>query len=332
MNIKDKAIIVTGGLGFIGSNLIAALEKKGYGNIVVVDYFGCDEKWKNVAKRNNILTYINPDNLFQEIENFKHPILSVIHLGAISSTTEKNVDLVIRTNYDLSFKLYCWCSTHKISFIYASSASVYGNAISFHDSQSLRGIENLRPLNAYGWSKKIFDSKVARNNGFCNGVNQVVGLRFFNVYGPNEYHKGNQSSVILHFYNQLMADKDIKLFKSIDPAISDGEQMRDFVYVDDCTSVIIWMLEHPEVSGLFNVGTGVARSYNDVAKNVMAMLNRQYKIDYIEMPYNLITQYQNFTQAEIDKLRKVGYNEAFRPIENGIKTYINILKQREYYI
>lgn len=332
MNTKDKTIIITGGLGFIGSNLIAALEKKGFNNIVVVDYFGCDEKWRNVANRSNIIKYINPNNLFRELEHLRQPILSVIHLGGISSTTEKDVDLIIKTNFDLSFQLYCWCKSHKISFVYASSAAVYGNARAFTDSQSSKDIESLKPLNAYGWSKKILDAKIARDNGFSNGVNQVVGLRFFNVYGPNEYHKGNQSSVIFHFYYQLIADGEIKLFKSTDPSIQDGEQKRDFVYVEDCISVIIWMIEHPDVSGLFNVGTGVARSYNDVANIVRTTSSKKNKINYIEMPNNLISQYQNFTQAELDKLRKVGYDGAFKSIEEGIKAYINILKQREHYI
>lgn len=328
----NKKIIVTGATGFIGSNLLAELELRGYEQIIAVDWFGSEEKWKNVAKRSKVY-YLNPEKLKEYIDHNNDSIDCLVHLGALSSTTETDGDAVVSTNYRLTIELFEICSRWNISFIYASSAATYGNGeYGYIDDSSVEFLAKLRPLNIYGWSKKQIDLYIARIGGFDNGANQVVGLRFFNVYGPNEYHKGNQKSIVEPFMHQLLIDGKIHLFKSNSDDIEDGNQARDFIYVDDCIDVISWFLEHKSVSGLYNVGTGIATTYNDIAKFISETVNRACSIEYIDMPDNLTTQYQNYTCADMTKLRSVGYSKEMICTKEGIRDYIqNFLTKQDKY-
>lgn len=239
-------IIVTGGAGFIGSNILAELEKQRYKDIVVVDWLGNEDKWKNIAKR-ELAAIIAPENMFDYMEKHKEDITAVIHMGAISTTTETDVDLIIRSNFELSWKLWEFCRDNEKQFIYASSAATYGDGSQgFKDDNDLSALNALHPLNPYGWSKALFDRKVARE--VLEGrklPKQYVGLKFFNVYGPNEYHKGGQKSVIAHIFPQVKNDEETLLFKSYNPDYKDGEQLRDFVWVGDIVAVILWMLQNP---------------------------------------------------------------------------------------
>lgn len=239
-------IIVTGGAGFIGSNILAGLEKQGYKDIVVVDWLGNGDKWKNIAKR-ELAAIIAPENMFDYMGKHKDEITAVIHMGAISTTTETDVDLITRSNFELSWKLWEFCRDNEKQFIYASSAATYGDGSQgFKDDNDLSALNALRPLNPYGWSKALFDRKVARE--VLEGrklPKQYVGLKFFNVYGPNEYHKGGQKSVIAHIFPQVKNNEEVKLFKSYNPKYRDGEQLRDFVWVGDIAAVILWMLKIP---------------------------------------------------------------------------------------
>ena len=255
-------IIVTGGAGFIGSNIVAELEKQGYKDIVVIDWLGCEDKWKNIAKR-ELAAIITPEHTFEYINNHRSEIQAIIHMGAISTTTEKDADLIIQSNFQLSWDLWCFCRDNNKQFIYASSAATYGDgSLGFNDNDELEHLNSLRPLNPYGWSKALFDRKVAREiKENRRTPKQYVGLKFFNVYGPNEYHKGGQKSVVAHIFPQVKENKEVKLFKSYNPQYEDGQQLRDFVYVKDCVDVILWLLKNPNISGLFNVGTGEARSF-----------------------------------------------------------------------
>jgi len=328
----NKKIIVTGATGFIGSNLLAELELRGYEQIIAVDWFGSEEKWKNVAKRSKVY-YLNPEKLKEYIDHNNDSIDCLVHLGALSSTTETDGDAVVSTNYRLTIDLFETCTRWNISFIYASSAATYGNGeYGYIDDSSVEFLAKLRPLNLYGWSKKQIDLYIARTGGFDNGANQVVGLRFFNVYGPNEYHKGNQKSIVEPFMHQLLIDGKIHLFKSSSDVIEDGNQARDFIYVDDCIDVICWFIEHNSVSGLYNVGTGIATTYNDIAKLISETVSSTCSIEYIDMPDNLNSQYQNYTCADMTKLRSVGYSKEMICTKEGIRDYIqNFLTKQDKY-
>lgn len=328
----NKKIIVTGATGFIGSNLLAELETRGYEQIVAVDWFGVEGKWKNVAKRSRVY-YLDPEKLTEYVNENHDSIDCLIHLGAISSTTENDGDAVVSTNYRLSIDLFEICSRWNISFIYASSAATYGNGASgYIDNSSVEFLANLRPMNLYGWSKNQTDLYIARKNGFDEDSTQIVGLRFFNVYGPNEYHKGIQKSIVEPFMSQLLTVGSIRLFKSNVDDIKNGNQSRDFIYVNDCVDVIIWFIEHKSVSGLFNVGTGVATSYNQMAQYISEAMERPCNIEYIDMPENLLSQYQNFTCADMTKLRNIGYTREMTSAKDGIRDYIhNFLTKQDKY-
>ena len=321
-------IVVTGATGFIGSNLLYGLERAGYTDIVAVDTFGCGEKWKNVAKR-TMPVYISPEELMPYLHDNKYSIGDIVHLGAISSTTEKDVDAIIAANYSLTTELFRFCLENGISLIYASSAATYGNGENgFSDNEDLSYLSSLRPQNAYGWSKNLVDMYVAQNGGFNKKKSpSIVALKFFNVYGPNEYHKGSQKSVINTFYNQLITTGSMKLFRSNNPEIADGEQKRDFVSVDDCVNVILWFLSYYKqtrkgISGIYNVGTGVPATFNQVASFVAKAAGKECKIEYVDMPENVSAHYQNYTCADITKLRNSGYTFEMTSIEQGIKNYI----------
>lgn len=316
-------IIVTGGTGFIGSNILKGLEDKGYKNLVSVDWLGADDKWKNISKR-NLSHIVFPEDLDVFLKEHVDEIETVIHMGAISCTTETDVDLIVKTNIHLTSSLWKFCSNNDKRFIYASSAATYGSGENgFNDSDSAEYLNSLRPLNAYGWSKALFDRMVAENIRKKDKLpRQHVGLKFFNVYGPNEYHKGSQKSVVAHIFPDALNNRPVKLFKSYNPSFADGEQLRDFVWVGDIVKVVLWFLENKNVNGLFNVGSGKPRSFNDLANATFSALGKYPLISYIDMPESLQKKYQYFTQADITKLRSVGFIEPMTSLEDGIKKYV----------
>ncbi len=317
-------IIVTGGAGFIGSNLIAGLQDKGLNDLVVCDLLGSDDKWKNIAKR-EVRDIIKPERLLEYMDKHKDDIEAIFHMGAISSTTEADADLIIETNFYLSRELWKWCAEHEVRFIYASSAATYGDGThGFKDDNTPDALAQLQPLNAYGWSKHVFDRRISRivSDKSEKYPPQRVGLKFFNVYGPNEHHKGEQASVISKLYPQVEVGAAARLFKSHNPDYEDGGQLRDFIYVEDCVDVMLWFYDHPDVNGLYNVGTGKARSFKDLAEGVFKALDMTPKINYIEMPEELSHKYQYFTEADMSKLREAGYDKPFTELEEGIRRYV----------
>ncbi len=315
-------IIVTGGAGFIGSNLVAGLEEAIGGDIVVVDRLGTGDKWRNIAKR-ELAELVEPDGLFDLLERHRGDVEAIFHLGAISSTTETDADLIVRENLTLPMRLWHWCAENRTRLIYASSAASYGDGSDgFDDDMRPEALATLRPLNPYGWSKHLFDRRAVRLA--ASGVHppQWAGLKFFNVYGPNEYHKGSMKSVVAQITPKILAGETAKLFKSHHPDYADGGQLRDFVYVDDCVRVMLWLLETPRVNGLFNLGTGAARSFADLAHAVFAALGQDPRIDYIDMPEAIRDRYQYFTQARMERLRETGYPGQFTPLEEGVRRYV----------
>ena len=316
-------IIVTGGAGFIGSCILAALQDAGYRDLVVIDYLGTDEKWKNIAKR-ELADCVHPDDADAYLAAHADEVQAIIHMGAISSTTETDADLINRSNFNLTHKLWDFCCRQQCSFIYASSAATYGaGELGFRDDETQEHLNALRPLNCYGWSKAAFDRKMARERDEHRPTPpQYAGLKFFNVYGPNEYHKGSMMSVIAHIFPIAKQNEEVKLFKSYHPDYKDGWQLRDFVWVGDIAKVVLWLLKHPEVSGLFNVGAGEARSFYDLAAATFAALGLEPKIGYKEMPESLRPKYQYYTKADISKLRAAGYTEPMTPLEEGVRRYV----------
>ena len=315
-------IVATGGAGFIGSNLVAALERRAL-PVVVVDRLGTSEKWRNIAGR-ELHELLPPERLFAFLAANAARIEMVFHLGAISSTTETDADLIVENNFRLSVDLWRWCADHRVRFVYASSAATYGDgSAGFIDDGSIAGLARLRPLNAYGWSKHLFDRWLARAALSDEaGPPQSVGLKFFNVYGPNEYHKGDMMSVVARLYPQISAGQPARLFKSYRPDVPDGGQSRDFIWVGDCVGVMLWLLDEPDVSGLFNVGTGMARSFRDLASATFAALGLEPRIEYIDMPETLRSKYQYFTQADMQKLLAAGFVAPFTALEDGVRTYV----------
>ncbi len=317
-------IIVTGGAGFIGSNLVAGLEEHGCKDIVVCDVLGSEEKWRNIAKR-ELRDIVHPDRLFDYLETHSNDTDVIFHMGAISSTTERDADLIADTNIALSRRLWKWSARHDARFIYASSAATYGDGKEgFSDDESIDALAKLRPLNAYGWSKQVFDRRIARVTKEQREPipPQWAGLKFFNVYGPNEYHKGEQMSVVCKLYPQIMAGAAARLFKSHHPEYEDGGQLRDFVWVGDCVDVMLWLYENENVNGLFNVGTGKARSFKDLAEASFTASGKEPKINYIDMPETLQEKYQYYTQADMSKIQDAGYTKPFTELEEGIRLYI----------
>ncbi|MCB1530062.1 MAG: ADP-glyceromanno-heptose 6-epimerase [Rhodospirillales bacterium] len=318
-------IIVTGGAGFIGSNLVAGLEEHGCRDIVICDVLGSEGKWMNIAKR-EIRDVVHPDRLFDYLHTHAQDIEMIFHVGAISSTTERNADLIIDTNFVLSRRIWKWCGNNNVRLVYASSAATYGSGTNgFEDDGTIEGLAKLRPLNAYGWSKHVFDRRIARvvEEKLESIPPQWAGLKFFNVYGPNEYHKGEQMSVMCKLYPQVVAGAAAKLFKSSNPDYEDGGQLRDFVWVGDCVDVMLWLYDNKQVSGLFNVGSGEARSFKDLAEATFRAAGKEPKIQYIDMPEVLQAKYQYYTQADMNKLRQAGYDKPFTSLEEGSKTYVN---------
>lgn len=314
-------ILVTGGAGFIGSNLQAALVRRGH-ETIIADWLGTEGKWRNLAAHPP-MRVIPPGELDAFLES-RPPLEMVFHMGAISETTATDADLTWATNVELSRRLWEWCADHGVRFVYASSAATYGDgAQGFEDDFTLPALQRLRPLNLYGWSKLAFDRLVAQKLAAHQPrPPQWAGLKFFNVYGPNEYHKGRMISVIKVKYDELAAGGPARLFRSDVPDLADGAQARDFIWVGDVVDVMLWLLDTPVASGLFNVGTGRARSYLDMAHAVCDAAGLPRRVEFIDMPASLRGQYQSFTQAPMDRLRAAGYGGQFTTLEEGVRRYV----------
>ena len=322
-------IIVTGGAGFIGSNLVAALNARGRKDVVLCDYLGVDDKWRNIARR-QIADIVAPEALFSYIRNHADggawgAVEAVFHMGANSSTTETDVDLIVSQNFKFSLDLWRLCAEQRVRFIYASSAATYGGGeAGFSDGLDISRLGQLKPLNPYGWSKHLFDQRVADlAMDPRTRPPQYVGLKFFNVYGPNEYHKGLMKSVVAQKYPLAELGKPVTLFKSCRPDCKDGSQRRDFIYVRDCSDVMLWLFDNPKINGLFNLGTGHARSFVDMAMALFSALGKVPQIEYIDMPFQIQDKYQYFTEAQMSQLRSVGYVAPFTSLEAGIADYVN---------
>lgn len=314
--------IITGGAGFIGSNIAAALADRGE-EVVICDRLGSGDKWRNLAKH-LITGFVSPQDLPGWLSACGGSVKSVIHMGAISATTETDVDLITDTNIKFSTLLWDWCAAHDVPLIYASSAATYGDgAQGFVDDNDPACLARLRPLNAYGWSKLAFDrfvvDQVRRGR---RRPRQWAGLKFFNAYGPNEYHKGEMMSVVAKNHAIAAAGGRVRLFRSHRPDYADGGQLRDFVYVRDCVDVVLWLLEHPSVHGIFNVATGQARSFADLMTALYHAVGREPAIDYIDMPAPLRTRYQYFTQGDLTRLRDAGYRAPMTGLEDGVTEYV----------
>jgi len=314
--------LVTGGAGFIGSNVVASLNEAGRSDVVVNDLLGDgDAKWRNLAKR-QIADLVPPSELMAWLDGRK--LDAVIHMGAISDTTASDGDLVMGNNFHLSLQLLDWCTQTRTPFIYASSAATYGDGSEgFDDDWSLDALRKLRPMNLYGWSKHLFDLALVDRYAKREKLPpHWAGLKFFNVYGPNEYHKGHMASVLSKVFDGAKAGQPVRLFKSHKEEIEDGDQRRDFIYVDDAIDVLRWLLETTSVNGIFNVGTGKAESFRDMITAMFKAMCRPPNIEYVEMPEAIRDQYQYFTQSSVENLRRAGYNAGFTPLEAAVKRYV----------
>ncbi len=320
-------IIVTGGAGFIGSAIVAGLNSRGIDDVVIVDILGSDEKWKNL-RRLRFADYVEADDFLEMLTAGKidWPIEVIFHMGACSDTTERDASYMIRNNYDFSKILANRAVQDGIRFIYASSAATYGDGSQgFSDDEA--ELDKLQPLNIYGYSKQMFDLW-ARRAGL---LKRIVGLKYFNVFGPNEYHKGEMRSFVVKAFEQINAAGKVRLFKSHRPDYADGEQKRDFLYIKDAVDMTLFFLDNRKIAGIFNIGTGQARTWNDLAKATFAAMNKEPHIDYIPMPENLRDRYQYFTQADITKLRTAGYKKEPTSLEDAIKNYVqNYLQKNEH--
>ena len=320
-------IIVTGGAGFIGSAAVWKLNQLGRTDIIIVDELRDGEKWKNLNGLKFADVFHKADFLDMVMDNevpFK--IESIIHLGACSSTTEKDADYLLHNNYVYTVELAKYALERGIRFIYASSAATYGSGEKGY-SDSEEELESLRPLNMYGYSKQMFDLWAKRNKV----LDRIVGLKYFNVYGPNEFHKGDMRSVAHKSFEQIRDTGKVKLFKSNNEKYEDGGQMRDFIYVKDAVDMTLYFLDKPDVNGIYNIGTGKARTWNDLVTAVFNAMDKPVNIEYIDMPQHLLGKYQNFTEAKMDKLKEAGYTKAITSLEEGVEDYVkNYLLKNEY--
>jgi len=322
----DDLIIVTGGAGFIGSHIVRTLAEAG-SRVVISDLLRTGDKWRNIAPA-RLHDILRPDMLSAWLDRHSANVGAIVHMAAISSTTEADVDRFVENNIRLTLDLWEWCAANAVRFIYASSAATYGDgSAGFGDDQSPAALAELRPLNAYGWSKHVID---------CRIIDDVVrerpsppqwaGLKFFNVYGANEAHKGDMQSVVSKVCPLVEAGNPVHLFKSHKPGYADGGQLRDFVYVKDGVAAVVWLLRNPAVSGLFNVGSGTARSFLDLVKAVGAAVGREPDIRFIDTPVELRDKYQYFTQADMTKLRAAGFDHPFHSLEDGVRDYVRSLR------
>lgn len=322
-----KKVIVTGGAGFIGSCLVRMLNDMGIEDIIIVDHIASTDKWLNMRNKKYI-EYIPRDEFLDRLDEFRGEVSHVLHMGACSATTEKDFDFLYRNNFEFTKAMWKFCTENYCSFIYASSAATYGaGEFGFDDKMD---IKKLQPLNGYGYSKQLFDLWVEKQT---EEPAQHVGFKFFNVYGPNEYCKGSMASVIFHAFNKITETGEMGIFKSYKEGYADGKQLRDFVYVKDLCKVVHFMIEHPEVNGLFNLGTGKARSFYDLVSATFDAMGLAKKITFVEMPESLRPKYQYFTEAKMDKLREVGYEEEFYSLEDGVRDYVQnyLAKGKEVY-
>jgi ADP-L-glycero-D-manno-heptose 6-epimerase len=311
-------IIVTGGAGFIGSAFVWKLNTEGISDIVIVDELGHTDKWKNLVNRRYV-EYIHKDVFLRMLRSEQMPFKpdAIIHMGACSSTTERNADYLMDNNYHYTCRLAEWAIARDIRFIYASSAATYGDGSQGFSDENIV-TEKLRPINMYGYSKQLFDLWVLRNKV----ETKLAGIKFFNVFGPNEYHKEDMRSVVHKAFEQIRDTGMVRLFRSYKPEYIDGGQMRDFVYVKDCVEVMWWLLQYPKIHGIFNLGTGKARTWNDLIHAVFAAMNMKPCIEYFDMPLEIRNQYQYFTEARMDKLHYAGYPVHFLPLDAAVQDYV----------
>ena len=321
-------IIVTGGAGLIGSAVVCQLNEQGQDDIIIVDHLGNGEKWRNLASL-RFRDYVEKERFLHQIGGSlaEERIEAIIHLGACSSTTESDASYLVANNFEYSKRLAIFALNCGARFVYASSAATYGNgSLGFKDDES--HLVDLRPLNAYGYSKQLFDLWLLRKGLTGN----VAGLKYFNVYGPNEHHKGDMRSVVLKAFEQIKESGEMSLFRSHHPDYDDGEQLRDFVYVKDAARMTIFFLEHTTANGIFNIGTGTARSWNDLAKALFAALGYQERIKYIDMPEPIRSKYQYYTCAETTKLKEAGYDGKTTNLEDAITDYVQNYLLREQFM
>ena len=311
-------LVVTGGAGFIGSVLAAALNEAGRSDLVIVDRFGHDEKWRNIAKR-DFFEIVPVEALHSWLERFGGEVEAIFHLGAISATTFTDADEIIANNLNYSIALWRWCAAAKRPLIYASSAATYGDGTAgFDDAGGIDAFKRLRPMNLYGWSKHAFDLWALRQAVAGAAPPHWAGLKFFNVFGPNEYHKGDMMSLVAKNYRKLAAGETIRLFKSHRPDYRDGEQRRDFVYAKDCVAAMLWLWRQGRDSGIYNIGSGEARSFLDLINALGTACGRAPNIEFVDIPPEIRPNYQYFTEATLTRLRQAGYNAPFTPLEAAV--------------
>jgi ADP-L-glycero-D-manno-heptose 6-epimerase len=323
-------LVVTGGGGFIGSVLVWALNEAGRADIVIVDRFGHSNKWRNIAKR-DFFEIVTIGGLPGWLDRFGGEVEAVFHLGANASTTETDADHIIETNLNASIGLWRWCAAHGKSLIYASSAATYGDGTQgFDDAGGLAEFRRLQPMNLYGWSKQAFDLWALREAAKGHAPPFWAGLKFFNVFGPNEHHKGEMMSLVAKNYAKIASGETIRLFKSHRPGVADGEQRRDFVYVKDCVAVMLWLWRQARGSGIYNLGTGKARTFLDLMKATGAACGKAPKIEYVETPPAIRASYQYLTEAKMSRLRAAGYNAPFTALEEAVNDFVTEYLAKPY--
>ena len=333
---KANTILLTGAAGFIGSYLLGYLNQLGYTNIIIADDFSEEDKWFNFDAK-QFSAKVDRDELFDWLEKEQPAISFVFHLGARTDTTEFDYAIHEKLNLEYSKKIWNYCTAKNIPLVYASSAATYGSGeFGYKDSHDI--VDKLQPLNPYGISKNEFDKWVlqrtpdSRRSTPDSTPPFWAGLKFFNVYGPNEYHKGRMASVIFHSFNQIRTTGKVKLFKSHNPGFNDGQQLRDFIYVKDIAALCYWLMENTISSGLYNLGTGKARTFEDLVKATFTAMDKEPHIEYIDMPADIRDKYQYFTEASMNKLRSAGYTDNFYSLEDGVKDYVvNYLLKKEYF-